>query len=157
MQHLSPVVVIFFMCRWPLTKKFGRKKFHASRKNYSTIGLGKIMGVEPNVRYARVEPPLAQCTSATAVTQSTILFSSGVHVPSGLRDSGTLIYIYIYIYSIFLFSPPRDGPSSGTESNLPVSHPTPGIQIVDYLSRRVLTLVRFCLEFWKSYLDFFSD
>ena len=47
----------------------------------------------PNLRYVRVEPPLAQCTSATVVTLSTILFSSGVHVQSGLRDSGTVIYI----------------------------------------------------------------
>ena len=80
----------------------------------------------PNLRYVRVEPPLAQCTSTTAVTQLTILSSSGVDVQSDVRDSGTLIYIY----SIFSSSP--DGPSSGTESNLPVSHPTPGIQIVDY-------------------------
>ena len=36
-----------------------------------------------------------------------------------------------YIFSIFSSSPP-DGPSSGTESNLPVSHPAPGIQIVDF-------------------------
>ena len=47
----------------------------------------------PNLRYGGVEPPLAQCTGATAVTLSTILFSSGVDVQSGLRDSGTLIYI----------------------------------------------------------------
>ena len=38
------------------------------------------------------------------------------------------------IYSILLSSPPPDGPSSGTESNLPVSHPTPGIQIAEYAS-----------------------
>ena len=50
----------------------------------------------PNLRYVRVEPPLAQCTGATVATQSTILFSSGVHVQSGLRDSGTLIYILSY-------------------------------------------------------------
>ena len=48
----------------------------------------------PNLRYVRVEPHLAQCTSTTAVTQFTILFSSGVHVQSGLRDSGALIYIF---------------------------------------------------------------
>ena len=83
----------------------------------------------PNLRYVRVEPPLAQCTGATVVAQSTIVLSSGVYVQSGLRDSGTLIYIY----SIFLSSPPPDGLSPGTESNLPVSHPTPGIQIVDYI------------------------
>ena len=81
----------------------------------------------PNLRYVRAEPPLAQCTGATVVTQSTILFSSGVHVQSGLRDSGTLVRIYS-----ILLSSPRDGLSSGTESNLPVSHPTSGIQIVDY-------------------------
>ena len=85
----------------------------------------------PNLRYVRVEPPLAPCTGATAVTQFTILFSSGVHVQSGLRDSGTIFYI---VYSIFLSSLPPDGPSSGTESNLPVSHPTAGITIVNYAS-----------------------
>ena len=89
----------------------------------------------PNLRYVRVEPPLAQCTSTTAVTQFTILLSSGVHVQSGLRDSGTLIYTPYYI---FLSSPPPDGPSSGTESNLPVSHSTPGIQIVDFADSRQL-------------------
>ena len=47
----------------------------------------------PNLRYVRVEPPIVQCTSTTAVTQFTILLSSGVHVQSGLRASGTLIYI----------------------------------------------------------------
>ena len=48
----------------------------------------------PNLRYVRVEPPLGQCTGATAVvTQSTILFSSGVHIQSGLRNSGAFIYI----------------------------------------------------------------
>ena len=48
----------------------------------------------PNLRYVRVEPPFVQYTrTTTAVTQFTILFSSGVHVQSGLRDSGTLIYI----------------------------------------------------------------
>ena len=49
----------------------------------------------PNIRYVRVEPPLAQCTSTvnTAVTQFTILLSSGVHVQSGLRDAGTVICI----------------------------------------------------------------
>ena len=51
------------------------------------------MIVGPNLRYVRVEPPLAQRTSTVAVTQFTILLSSGVHVQSGLRDSGTLIYI----------------------------------------------------------------
>ena len=44
----------------------------------------------PNLQYVRVEPPLAQCTGATAIAQSTFLSSSGVHVQSGLRDSGTL-------------------------------------------------------------------
>ena len=28
----------------------------------------------PNLRYVRVEPPLAQCTSTTAVTQFTICY-----------------------------------------------------------------------------------
>ena len=28
----------------------------------------------PNLRYVRAEPPLAQCTGATVVTQSTISF-----------------------------------------------------------------------------------
>ena len=80
----------------------------------------------PNLRYVRVEPPLAQCASATVVTQSTIFVFFGCACsewPPGLR--------YFNIYSIFLSSPPPDGSSSGTESNLPVSHPTPGIQIVD--------------------------
>ena len=36
------------------------------------------------------------------------------------------------IYSILLSFPLPDGLSSGTESNLPVSHPTPGIRIVNY-------------------------
>ena len=72
----------------------------------------------PNLRYVRVESPLAQC----------MLIEYWVHVQSSLRDSGTLVYIF----SIFLSSPAPDGPSLGTESNLPVSHPTPGIQIVDY-------------------------
>ena len=85
----------------------------------------------PNLGYVRVEPPLAQCTSATVVvTQSAVSFSSGGRAcsewPPGLR--------YFNIYSVFLSSPPPDGPSSGTEVNLPVSHPTPGIQIVDYAS-----------------------
>ena len=55
----------------------------------------------PNIRYVRVEPPLAQCTSTvnTAVTQFTILLSSGVHVQSGLRDSGTLIYYKKWKYT----------------------------------------------------------
>ena len=84
----------------------------------------------PNLRYVRVEPPLARCTGATAVTQSPILFSPGLHVQSGLRNSGTLIYI---LSTFLLSSNPPDGPSSGTESNLPVSHPAPGILIVNYL------------------------
>ena len=37
-------------------------------------------------------------------TQSTILFSSGVHVQSGLRDSGTSIYIYIFYLPIIFSS-----------------------------------------------------
>ena len=57
----------------------------------------------PNLRYVQDEPPLAQCTidsTTTAVTQFTILLSSGVHVQSGLRDSGTLIYlVYVVIFS----------------------------------------------------------
>ena len=56
----------------------------------------------PNLRYVRVEPPLAQCTGTAAVTQFTILLYSGVHFQSGLRDSGTLIYTwYIYIISSY--------------------------------------------------------
>ena len=60
----------------------------------------------PNLRYVRVEPPLAQCTSATVVTQSTALFSSGVHVQSGLRHSGTLLYI-LCSYLLRLMVPRR--------------------------------------------------
>ena len=42
----------------------------------------------PNLPHVRVEPTLAQYTGTTATaTQSTILFSSGLHVQSGLRDS----------------------------------------------------------------------
>ena len=72
----------------------------------------------PNLRYVRDEPPLAPCTinSTTAVTQFTIILLSSV---------------LEYIYSMLLSSPPPDDPWSGTESNLPVSHPTRGIQIVD--------------------------
>ena len=80
----------------------------------------------PNLQYVRVEPPLAQCTSTTAVTQFYYFVIFGCACsewPPGLR--------YINIYSIFLSSTPPDGPSSGTESNLPVSHPTAGIQTVD--------------------------
>ena len=40
----------------------------------------------PNLRYVRDEPPLAQCTSTTSVTQFTTLLSSGVHVQSGFRE-----------------------------------------------------------------------
>ena len=40
------------------------------------------------------------------------------------------------VCSFFLSSPPPDGPSSGTGSNLRVSHPTLGIQIVDYVGHR---------------------
>ena len=81
----------------------------------------------PYLRYVRVELPLAQCTSTTAVTQFTIvLFGCACSEwPPGPE------YFNMYIYSIFLSSPP-EGPSSGTESSLPVSHPTPGMQIVDY-------------------------
>ena len=43
--------------------------------------------------------------------------------PPGLR--------YLNIYSIFLLSSPPDCPSSGTESNVPVSHPTTNVQVVD--------------------------
>ena len=58
----------------------------------------------PNVRYVRVEPPSAQCTSTTtAVTQFTILSSSGVHVQSGLREGSTFIY---FLPGISLSSPP---------------------------------------------------
>ena len=83
-----------------------------------------------DLRHVRVEPPLPQCTSTTttAVTQFTILSSSsGVACTEWPPRLG-----YFNIYSILLFCPPPDGPSSGTESNLPVSHTTPGIQIVDY-------------------------
>ena len=83
----------------------------------------------PNLWYVRVEPPLAGCTSTTAVdvtlfTLSVLFGCSCSEWPPGLR--------YFIIYSIFLSSPPPDRPSSGTESNVPVSHPTPGVQIVDY-------------------------
>ena len=109
------------------------------------------MIVGPKLRYVRVEPPLAQRTSTVAVTQFTILLSSGVHVQSDLRDSGTLTYIY----SIFLSSPPADGPSSGTESNLPVSHPTPGkpgIQIIDYAAYRLSIIYSWKPFFLQIYL-----
>ena len=49
---------------------------------------------DPNLRYVRVEPPLAQCTSATVVTQPTIFVFFGCACsewPSGLR------YFNIYI------------------------------------------------------------
>ena len=82
--------------------------------------------------------------------------------PPGLR--------YFNVYYIFLSSPP-DGPSSGTESNLPVSHPTPGIQIVDYtyssctrwdsmgIKRAACTFERvwwLCCSFWFSGWRIFS-
>ena len=76
----------------------------------------------PNLRYVRVEHPLAGCSSTTSVTRFSFLLSSGVHVQ---RASGTRCLI-------FLSSPLPDGPSSGTESNLPVRHPTPGAQIIGY-------------------------
>ena len=58
----------------------------------------------PHLRYVRVEPPLVQCTSATVVTQqSPFLFSLGVHVQSGHRDSGTLIYS-VYLFHLLIFS-----------------------------------------------------
>ena len=60
----------------------------------------------PNLRYVRVELSLAECTSTTSVTQFTILLSSGVHVQSGLRDSGTIIYI-LYSYLLRLMIPRR--------------------------------------------------
>ena len=88
------------------------------------------MIIGPNVRCVRVEPPSAQCTSTTAVTHFTILLSSGVHVQGGLRHYSCTL---TRTYSIFLLSPPPDGPWSGTKSNFPVSHPTPGIQIVDHI------------------------
>ena len=61
----------------------------------------------PNIRYVRVESPISQCTGATAVTLSTISFSSGVHVESGLRDSGTLIYIPSSYFVLRLMVPRR--------------------------------------------------
>ena len=61
---------------------------------------------------------------------SSLWLSSGVHVQNGLRDSGTFINI-IFIVS----SPPPGDPSPGTESNFPVSHPTPGSQQIDCSGR----------------------
>ena len=60
-----------------------------------------------NLRYARVESPLAQCTGATAVAQFSILFFSGVHVQSGLRDSDTLICILSFYLLLRLMVPHR--------------------------------------------------
>ena len=37
------------------------------------------------------------------------------------------------LFFVYLCSPPPDAPSSSIESNLPVSHPTPAIQIVGYV------------------------
>ena len=45
----------------------------------------------------RVNVTTTTCSTTTAVTQFTILLSSGVHVQSGLRDSGTLIYIFYFL------------------------------------------------------------
>ena len=61
----------------------------------------------PNLRCARVESPLAQCTGATAVAHFNILFSLGVHVQSGLRDSGTLLYILSSYLLLRLMVPRR--------------------------------------------------
>ena len=52
---------------------------------------------------------------------------------------------YFNIYSIFLSSPPPDGLSSGTESNLPVNHPPQGIQIVDYVEH-----THVCGQLWSK-------
>ena len=79
----------------------------------------------PNLRYVQVDPQLAQCTSTTAANQFTILLSSGVPVQSSFRYSGTLLYIISPYLLLRLMVPRR------IQSNLPVSHPTPGIQIVD--------------------------
>ena len=82
----------------------------------------------PNLRYVRVEPPLLQgILSAYCVCLLLAVFGSACSEWSpGLR--------YFIIFSIFLSSPPPDGPSTGTESNLPVSHPTAGMKISDYAS-----------------------
>ena len=61
----------------------------------------------PHLRYVRVEPPSAQCTSTIAVTQFSVLLSSGVHVQSGLRHSGTLIYILSFYLVLRLMAPRR--------------------------------------------------
>ena len=80
----------------------------------------------PSLRYIRVEPPLAQCTGATVVNSLSSFFAFFGCACSGWPPGRR----YFIIYSIFLSSP-RDGPSSGTESNLPVSRPTPGINSVE--------------------------
>ena len=46
----------------------------------------------PNLRYVRIEPPLAQCTGLLLLL-SLLFCSLGVCIKSGLRDSGTLVYI----------------------------------------------------------------
>ena len=54
-----------------------------------------------------LSPLGAVCTSTTAVTQFTFLLSSGVHVQSGLRDSGTLLYILYFCLLLRLMVPRR--------------------------------------------------
>ena len=75
----------------------------------------------PNLRYVRVKPPLLLLSKIFV-----IFVCACSEWPPGL--------LYFNICSIFLSTPPPDGPLFGTESNLPVSHPTPAIRIVDNAS-----------------------
>ena len=77
-------------------------------------------------------PLLVECTGTTAVT----LFTNRC-----LRACMFRVAWYLNTYSILLSSPSPDSPWLGTESNLPVRHPTPGIQVVDY---SISGLVNFC-------------
>ena len=54
----------------------------------------------------------------------------------------TLVYDNNYIF-LPIFSSPPDGGSSGIESHLPVSHPTPGTRIVDHA---LLVIQRYPLD-----------
>ena len=81
-----------------------------------------------NLRYVRVEPIWLGVLVLLLLLRSLFCYLRVCicsECPPGLR------YFNIYI---ILSSPPPDGPSSGTESNLPVVHPTRGTQIVDYKS-----------------------
>ena len=93
----------------------------------------------PNLRYFRVEPPWRSVLVLLLLLSCLFSLSPGVHAKCDLRDPGTFI-----IFSIFLSSP-FDGPSSGTERNLPVRYPTTGIQIVDY-ARMIVRQDSLCLE-----------